>query len=235
MTDDPGLAAGRRSAAIGQPGRRAHEPEAALVRRTVHVGPVDVDLLTDDPGLMSYLAEFYELAAHAPRVGDRWTIEVRRVAPSAAMWRDPWDVGFAVDEHRRTIWVRTQNPRDLRIATRKLARELLVHHCEQLRYVMLHASAFACDDRVIIVVGDKGAGKTTLALRAVLDHGWVYVANDHLILYAEGGAVRSADRLVVTSLPTFIPVKLGTFADLQARLPEPYDTEGIDPDALAAV
>ena len=37
---------------------------------------------------------------------------------------------------------------------------------------MLHASAVADDERVIVVVGDKGSGKTTLALNAALTRGY---------------------------------------------------------------
>ncbi|MGH3156444.1 MAG: hypothetical protein ACRDNF_07720, partial [Streptosporangiaceae bacterium] len=89
-------------------------------------------------------------------------------------------------------------------------------------YTMLHASAVADDRRVIIVAGDKGSGKTTLALSGVLAHGYRYLANDHLILY--GGSAG----LVATSLPTPIPVKIGTYLDHAGRLGPPWQNEGVD-------
>ncbi len=87
---------------------------------------------------------------------------------------------------------------------------------------MLHASAVADDERVIVVIGDKGSGKTTLALNAALTRGYRYLSNDHLILY------RTPEGLVVTSLPTPIPVKVGTYFNYANRLGEPWENEGVD-------
>jgi hypothetical protein len=94
---------------------------------------------------------------------------------------------------------------------------------------MLHASAIADNRRVIIIAGNKGSGKTTLALRGALVHGMRYLSNDHLIIYpGEAPDVALHSRLVLTSLPTPIPVKVGTYLDLEQILPEPWDTEGTD-------
>jgi hypothetical protein len=78
-----------------------------------------------------------------------------------------------------------------------------------------------------VFAGDKGAGKTTLALDVVVRHGFEYISNDHLILYRdaqEGG-------LVVTSLPTPIPVKIGTYLAMENALPVPWNTNQVDVDA----
>jgi hypothetical protein len=91
---------------------------------------------------------------------------------------------------------------------------------------MLHASAVADDERIVIVVGDKGSGKTTLALNAALTGGFRYLSNDHLILY------RAAAGLVVTSLPTPIPVKVGTYLDYADRLGQPWENESVDLEAF---
>lgn len=91
---------------------------------------------------------------------------------------------------------------------------------------MLHASALADDKRVIIVVGDKGSGKTTLALGGALTAGHHYLSNDHLILY------RDLDGLVVTSLPTPIPVKIGTYLDYAELLGQLWENEGVDIESI---
>ena len=122
-----------------------------------------------------------------------------------------------------------EDPRNLAITTRKAVREVLLDYCEARGYVMLHASAVARGGRVVIVAGDKGAGKTTLALSAALRGGWRYLSNDHLILYRHGGA------LVATSLPTPIPVKAGTYLDYEALLPQPWENEGTDVEAARAL
>src|SRR5262245_11858310 len=75
---------------------------------------------------------------------------------------------------------------------------------------MLHASAVVNDERVIIVVGDKGSGKTTLGLKAALLHGMRYLSNDHLIVFGDANAEQAAplaSRLILTALPTPIPLK----------------------------
>jgi hypothetical protein len=96
---------------------------------------------------------------------------------------------------------------------------------------MVHASAIWRDDAVVVFAADKRGGKTTLALRAVLEHGWQLLSNDHLILYQDD----AAGGLVATSLPTPIPVKVGTFLDLQGRLPPPWDGAGVDVEAFRAM
>jgi hypothetical protein len=80
--------------------------------------------------------------------------------------------------------------------------------------------------RTFVFVGDKGSGKTTLALKAAIGHRMRYLSNDHLIVYRNG-----VGNLTLTSLPTFIPLKIGTFLDLEGHLPEPWDSEGLDVDA----
>lgn len=45
------------------------------------------------------------------------------------------------------------------------------------RFVTLHAAAVARDDRVVLLAGESGAGKTTLTL-ALLDAGWTYLSDD---------------------------------------------------------
>jgi hypothetical protein len=95
---------------------------------------------------------------------------------------------------------------------------------------MVHASAVYTDEQVVVFAADKRGGKTTLALRAVLDHGWRWLSNDHLILLPDGHG-----GLSVTSLPTPIPVKVGTLVDLWDRLPVPWDANGFDVERWRAV
>ena len=163
------------------------------------------------------------------------------------MPRNPFGVGYAADPARRRLVLRAATLFDLQVTTRKCVREVFIDDCERRRYVMLHASAVASPPtaqgrrRVVLFVGEKRAGKTTLALRCVFDRGWQLLSNDHLILIANPradlgaasgptGPVAAEARLVVTSLPTLIPVKVGTLTDLLDRygdrLPEPWDTQG---------
>ncbi|MGH8881985.1 MAG: hypothetical protein ACRD0P_32325, partial [Stackebrandtia sp.] len=192
------------------------------------LGPVTVELNTDVPEVVDYLAEFYSMATGSARPPD-WVVDAR-VAAAPGMRRNPYGVAYAADPSVREIVVRASDPDNLAISTRKTVRETLVGFYESRRYTMLHASAVAGPGRVIIVVGDKGSGKTTLALRGALEHGLSYLSNDHLIVYPDAVSSNGDDaaRLVLTSLPTPIPVKVGTYLDLEHLLPEPWDSECLD-------
>lgn len=188
-------------------------------RFVADLGPVRVAVATDDAGLVGYLRDFYQLDGHG---GAEWTIDARLGAPASGMELTPWRVGHQADRETRQVAIRSTDARNLAITVRKAIREVLLDYCEAHGYTMLHASAVADDQRVIVVVGDKGSGKTTLALNGALTAGYRYLSNDHLILYRTPGS------LVVTSLPTPIPVKIGTYLDYAEQLGQPWDNEGVD-------
>ncbi|APU13089.1 phosphoenolpyruvate carboxykinase (ATP) [Actinoalloteichus fjordicus] len=186
------------------------------------LGPVRVTVVTDHVGVVDYLRAFYSLepsTAHEELSG--WTIQARLAEPEPGMALTPWRVGYRVDLESQQAVVCSSDPSDLAITVRKVIREVLLDYCEAREYTMLHASAVADGARVVIVVGDKGSGKTTLALGAALG-GSRFLSNDHLILY------RTREGLVVTSLPTPIPVKIGTYFDYADRLGAPWGNEGVD-------
>lgn len=182
-------------------------------------------------GVTGYLRDFYSVeAACGPDGTEDWAIEACVTAPEPGMTvLEPWQVGYRADAAARRARICAEDPRNLGITVRKAVREVLLDYCEARGYVMLHASAVARGGRVVIAVGDKGSGKTTLALSAALARGYQYLSNDHLILYRDGG------RLTATSLPTPIPVKPGTYLDYEALLPEPWENEGTDIEALRAL
>lgn len=197
------------------------------LRCITDLGPVQVAVTTDHSALIDYLRDFYPIETRTDPDGTAsWSIEARLAAPEPGMTLTPWRVGYRADPGTRRAMICSTNPRDLAITTRKAIREVLLDYCEARGYAMLHASAVADDERVIVVVGDKGSGKTTLALNATLTSGYRYLSNDHLILY------RGEKGLVVTSLPTPIPVKVGTYFDYAGLLGEPWENEGVALEAF---
>jgi hypothetical protein len=199
-------------------------------RCVADLGPVRVAVATDHGGLVNYLRDFYPLDENTDRADTvGWTIEARLGEPEPGMALTPWRVGYRADGDTRRAVICSTNPRDLAITVRKAIREVLLDYCETHRYTMLHASAVADEQRVIIVVGDKGSGKTTLALGAALGNGCAYLSNDHLILY------RTPEGLVVTSLPTPIPVKIGTYFDYVDWLGQPWENEGVNLEEFQGV
>jgi hypothetical protein len=189
------------------------------------VGPVQVRVTANFAPVLDYLREFYT-PVDDTGTWHGWTVqaEVGVAGPDAVCNR--WGVAYGVDVGRLLIRLQAEDPGSLAITARKCVREVLVDFCEHQRYIMLHASAVVSDRRTLVFVGDKGSGKTTLAMKAVVQHRMRYLSNDHLIVYR-----RSNGDLTLTSLPTFIPLKIGTFLDLERYLPEPWDSEGLDVDS----
>jgi hypothetical protein len=189
------------------------------------VGPVQVRVTANAASVLDYLREFYTPVDDiGPWHG--WTVqaEVGPASPDAACNR--WGVSYGADAGGLLVRLQAEDPGSLAITARKCVREVLVDFCEHQRYIMLHASAVISDNRTLVFVGDKGSGKTTLAMKAVIRHRMRYLSNDHLIVCRRGDG-----DLTLTSLPTFIPLKIGTFLDLERHLPEPWDSEGLDVEA----
>lgn len=54
-----------------------------------------------------------------------------------------------------------------------------------------HATAVARDGWAVLLLGPPGSGKSDLALR-LLDRGWRLVADDYVVLNADGGVLRAS-------------------------------------------
>lgn len=199
-----------------------------MTRYAVPLGPVTAELSTDCAELVTALADFYTLHPHrasAPAV----TITARREAPTPDMARTEWGVGYRPDPDGSRLTLATPSVYDLAVTTRKALREPLLAACQTRGGLMLHASALQRGNQVVIIVGESGSGKTTLALDAVVEHGATLLSNDHLLLYPHDSG------LILTALPTVLPVKAGTYLDLADALPPPWDHADLPEHTLAAV
>ncbi len=189
----------------------------------LHVGSVDVAVQTPSAVVHALQQAFYTPHSDQRAIPD-WTIHAIPSPRPTEVPVNPFGVGYAADLATRTLTLWSPHEQHLAITTRKCVREVFLNACEQRRHTMLHAAAVYRDGHVIVFAADKRGGKTTLALRAVLEHGWRWLANDHLIVYPDDGG------LTGTSLPTPIPVKVGTLVDLDDRLPAPWDGNNVDVD-----
>ncbi|MFI5492364.1 hypothetical protein [Actinoplanes sp. NPDC051859] len=187
------------------------------------VGEVTVAVRSAVPLVRDTMAQFYPRAA----AGDpQWTVSAQAGVAPKGVPLTRFGVGIQVDAPGREVRLWSCSALNLAVTTRKVVREVFLDACERAGYTMVHASAIYTDEQVVMFAADKRGGKTTLALRAVLEHDWRWLSNDHLILLpgADGG-------LVATSLPTPIPVKAGTLVDLWEKLPTPWDANGFDIEA----
>ncbi len=194
-----------------------------------------VRVSSDAGRVVEHLAEFYPTTGTS---GDAevaaWAFEAVAAPPPPAVPRTAFGVGYERDAAAGVVRLWSTDAGDLAITTRKGVREMLLERCEARSFTMLHASAIHRDDALVVFAADKRAGKTTLALRAVLDHGWAYLSNDHFAVHrsddseGNGGKDEASARLVATSLPTPVPVKVGTYLDLEHRLPPPWDASEVD-------
>ena len=192
-----------------------------------------VTVVTNHRHVSDYLRGYYAVTDDEPAPG-QWIVESLVGQAEPSMDTNAWGVAYEGTSDARRVRLRAADPDSLAMTTRKAVREALVDLCEQRRYTMLHAAAVADGQRTVIMIGDKGSGKTTLGLKAALLHGLQYVANDHLIVYGDTTTGPLSSRLVVTGLPTHIMLKIGTYFDLEPHLPTPLDAERLDVDAHRA-
>lgn len=204
-----------------------------IITAVYQLDAICVSVGTNDTSVLGYLDHFYRRA----RVGRLPHARIRAVLSSAptGLDADTFGVGYRVDgcNDPWEMEIHCERLEALQIAARKAVRERWLVWLEEQGYAMFHASAVyrERDSTLLVFAGKAGAGKTTLALDAVLRHGFGFVSNDHLIVYRNS----ENDTLTLTSLPTPIPVRVGTFLALEHLLPEPWDSGTVDLGAYRAL
>jgi hypothetical protein len=118
------------------------------------------------------------------------------------------ECGDRVHLFRNGDWILSCSPDELPIM---LKGQLLTEVLERGTYELaLHAAALGRDDRILILSGDPGAGKTTLTL-ALVHAGFGFVADDVTLLDSTGRAV---------GLPFAPSVKAGAWSILAEYCPD---------------
>lgn len=64
----------------------------------------------------------------------------------------------------------------------ELIRDLIIKNQESRGTMILHAAAAAKDGKAVVIIGGKGAGKSTTLLELILRHGYKMVSGDKLFL-----------------------------------------------------
>jgi hypothetical protein len=125
--------------------------------------------------------------------------------PGPARWRldvesEPVDIAPSADGY--AVWSETASRFHIWTAARRLLRDLwLRRRVERGAPGLVHASAVDDGRRLVVFVGDKRGGKTSLMLDGVLRHGWRLVANDCLVVFP------GEDGVTACGLPTYAGIR----------------------------
>lgn len=127
------------------------------------------------------------------------------VPPSAAEWSvdvEGRTVSVARTADGYTVWSGTAGRFYIWSAARRLLRDLwLTEAARRSPLAFVHASAVDDGRHLVLFVGDKRAGKTTMMLDATLRHGWRLVSNDTLMIF------KTPLGHAVTGLPTYVGIR----------------------------
>ena len=91
--------------------------------------------------------------------------------------------------------------RSAQFAALRVLRDALTAKLEEVGWVQFHGASVEREGRTILVLGDKGAGKTTCSLGLVASGAWRLLANDRVMVRGEPGGT--------ALLPWPAPVNVG--------------------------
>jgi hypothetical protein len=103
-------------------------------------------------------------------------------------------VAYEVDRYsRRIVFYGAAENAASAIHLHDFVRYLALLVCEAQHHVLLHASAVTIDDRLVLVLGDKGAGKTTTMLNLIVGQNAQYYSGDKVVAgFSQGKLVLHA-------------------------------------------
>ncbi|MFC9331443.1 hypothetical protein [Kitasatospora sp. NPDC057015] len=117
-----------------------------------------------------------------------------QLSPGPVLLTDP-GVGIApqvIVRHPDGYTVITCDDTDATMNAARHLREIGYRRAEDDGWVCLHASAATLDGRGILIVGDSGAGKSSLALALAAAQGGAFLSNDRTMITTESDAAPRA-------------------------------------------
>ena len=117
------------------------------------------------------------------------------------------------DESFQVFYLVTNNRIDLicgdhtdniRVSIMRVVREVAMGVAQLLGGRFLHASAFALDNRAVIITGPREAGKTSLLSYVLSNSKATFLANDRLLVNRHGPSIQCR------GMPTIVSIRAGT-------------------------
>jgi hypothetical protein len=119
---------------------------------------------------------------------------------------DPYDCTISFLNKSNTVKLYGENISQFRIPTLRLIEDVFSNHLQNNGCFLVHASAVSVENKIILFVGNKGAGKTTTLTRCLGHFNCEKIANDNVVLWMEEG------QLMARGWPAFFKVQAGTIA-----------------------
>ena len=191
------------------------------MRYIVNIGTVSAILDQPSEELVEYLENFYDIVPITTGHPEAeklylWKIFPIISKPPEESHKNQWGVGIQKNIQKRELRIYCEINKNLHISVRKALRDVFLSFCENRKFTMLHAAAVYNQSEVLIFVGESQAGKTTLALDAILNRDYKLLSNDHLILY------KNEEFISLTTLPTVITVRTDTYELNNSKLPNNF-------------
>jgi hypothetical protein len=125
----------------------------------------------------------------------------------------PFQVEVWIDIAHRKAQVFGRDELSLCIPLIQIIEDTILTALEARGAVFLHASAVVADNKAILLVGNKGAGKTTALCRLLKLFDVSKLANDSVVLWSKGNSV------IVRGWPSFFKVSVATIAGHEELAP----------------
>ena len=153
------------------------------------------------PELFGYLDAFYDRGTSRPPDGqvEVFLSTVERIEPYVSMDPACPRTGQVLCRCRADTFPPEFTFQEARLLIRDLwTQHLLLNHAA----FNLHGAAVDDGERVVVLIGPRYAGKTTLMLHMLAEYGFSLISNDNLVVYDDDGQPR------LTGVPTYCKVRL---------------------------
>ena len=132
--------------------------------------------------------------------------QIRANSHQVWSWLEPFSVTACVDTATRVIRVWGPTPKALRVPLLRIIEDLFLNEIQRNRGIIVHASGVVADGRSTLVLGNKGAGKSSLLVKLLQNFDVQKLANDNVCLQLE------KDEMTVQGWPAFMKLCAGTVA-----------------------